>query len=183
MLVALLIPLLHKIDAKEAAKAWLETVSEIKSAAIALLFALGMTYIMMYSGDAVGADSMLLTMAKAAASAAGAGWYLVAPLVGMLGSFIAGSATVSDIMFGGLQLSAAQQLGLPITAILGLQVIGAAAGNMICVHNVVAALTTVGLTGKEGAVIRNNLKLCIPYCLLAGVCAIVIVSLFMPNLF
>lgn len=183
MLVALLIPLMHGIDGKEAAKSWIETIHEIRPAAIALFFALSMTFIMMYSGGATGADSMLLSMAKAAASVAGGKWYIVAPIVGALGSFISGSATVSDIMFGGLQLSAAQQIGLPITAILALQAIGAAAGNMICVHNVVAALTTVGLVGKEGPVIRNNLKLCLAYCVLAGICAFLIVTIFMPQLF
>lgn len=183
MLVALLIPLMHGIKARDAVKAWTETVSEIRPAAIALFFALGMTYILMYSGGATGTDSMLLSMAKAAASAAGGAWYVVAPLVGMLGSFISGSATVSDIMFGGLQLNAAQQIGLPITAILGLQAIGAAAGNMICIHNVVAALTTVGLVGKEGSVIRNNLKLSIPYCVLAGLCGMLIATVFLPGLF
>jgi len=41
--------------------------------------------------------------------------------------------------------------------ILGLQVLGANAGNMICVLNVVAAASVVGLVGKEGMIIRMTM--------------------------
>ena len=183
MLVALVIPFMHGMDKKEAFKAWLDTLGQIKSAAIALFFALSMTYILMNSGAATGTDSMLIVMAKTAASAAGKGWYFVAPMVGILGSFVAGSATVSDIMFGALQFSAAQEVGLPVIAILSLQTIGAAAGNMICVHNVVSVLTTVGLVGKEGKVIKNNIKICIAYGIISAVCAIILVKTVFPNMF
>ncbi len=183
MLVALIIPFMHGMDRKEAAKAWGETLSQIKPAAIALFFALSMTYILMNSGAATGTDSMLIVMAKTAASLAGKAWYFVAPIVGILGSFVSGSATVSDIMFGALQFSAAQAVEIPVTAVLALQTIGAAAGNMICVHNVVAVLTTVGLVGKEGKVIKNNIKICVAYGIISGVFAILIVKFILPNLF
>ncbi|MEA5083448.1 MAG: L-lactate permease [Lachnospiraceae bacterium] len=183
MLVALVIPFMHGMDKKEAFKAWVDTLGQIKSAAIALFFALSMTYILMNSGAATGTDSMLIVMAKTAASAAGKGWYFVAPLVGILGSFVSGSATVSDIMFGALQFSAAQEVGLPVIAILSLQTIGAAAGNMICVHNVVSVLTTVGLVGKEGKIIKNNIKICISYGIISALCAIILLKTVFPNMF
>ncbi|MEA4972607.1 MAG: L-lactate permease [Candidatus Metalachnospira sp.] len=183
MLVALIIPFMHKMDRKEALEAWKETLVQIKPAAVALFFALGMTYILMNSGAATNTDSMLIVMAKTAASLAGKAWYFVASVVGVLGSFVSGSATVSDIMFGALQFSAAKEVGIPVTAVLALQTIGAAAGNMICVHNVVAVLTTVGLVGKEGKIIKNNLLIAISYGLISGVFAILLIKMFMPNLF
>ena len=154
----------------------------IKPATIALLFALGMTYVMMNSGGATGSDSMMIVMAKTAARAAGNIWYLVAPLVGILGAFIAGSNTVSNIMFGPFQLATATEAGLPVTPILAMQALGGAAGNMFCIHNVIAALTTVGLIGKEGLVIRKNIFISILYGLLAGAVAWIIVALFFPNI-
>ena len=171
------------MDRKEALEAWKETLVQIKPAAVALFFALGMTYILMNSGAATNTDSMLIVMAKTAASLAGKAWYFVASIVGVLGSFVSGSATVSDIMFGALQFSAAKEVGIPVTAVLALQTIGAAAGNMICVHNVVAVLTTVGLVGKEGKIIKNNLLIAISYGLISGVFAILLIKMFMPNLF
>jgi lactate permease len=46
--------------------------------------------------------------------------------------------------------------------------VGGAAGNMICVHNVVAASATVGLFGKEGALIRKTLIPTTYYLVAAG---------------
>ena len=40
--------------------------------------------------------------------------------------------------------------------IVALQAVGAAAGNMIAIHNVVAASATVGLLGREGATLRKT---------------------------
>ncbi|MEL7598079.1 MAG: L-lactate permease, partial [Clostridiaceae bacterium] len=183
MLVALIIPFMHGLDRKEAAKAWKDVLGQIKPAAIALFFALCMTYIMMNAGAATNSDSMLIVMAKAAAALAGQGWFIVAPIVGMLGSFVSGSATVSDIMFGALQFSAAKQVGAPVTPILALQSVGAAVGNMICVHNVVAVLTTVGLVGKEGKIIKMNIKVALTYGILAGLVGMIVSKMFMTGMF
>ena len=164
-------------------KIWGDTLKQIRPTAIALFFALGLTYVMMNSGAAIGIDSMLIVIAKTTASAVGKGWYIFAPIIGILGAFISGSNTVSDIMFGALQFDAAIQAGLPVIPIVALQAVGGAAGNMICVHNVVAALTTVGLVGKEGRVIRNNIIISLAYGILAGIATIIIMTVFKPNIF
>ncbi|MBP7529259.1 MAG: L-lactate permease, partial [Syntrophorhabdaceae bacterium] len=79
--------------------------------------------------------------------------------------------TVSNIMFGAFQLETSQTLKFPSALVLALQTVGGAAGNMICIHNIVAVLTTVGLLGKEGLVIRTLLPIAIVYGLLAGLIA------------
>lgn len=181
MFVALLIPLMHGLAGKEARQVWKDTVKQIGPTAIALFFALGLTYVMMNSGGPFEKDSMLIVIAKTLASMAGKGWYILAPVVGVLGAFIAGSNTVSDIMFGPLQFDAAVQAGLPVIPILALQAVGGAAGNMICVHNVVAALTTVGLVGKEGRVIKNNIVISLSYAILAGIFTMIIMYVLKPG--
>ena len=178
LLVALLIPFLHGLNWKSASRAWGEVAHMILPASVALVFALGMVYIMMNTGGASGRDSMLLVLAKAAAATTGSIWYIVAPFVGVLGSFVSGSATVSNIMFGPFQYGTAQTAGLQITPTLSLQSIGGAAGNMVCIHNVVAVLTTVGLAGREGLVIRKNLLPCIMYALFAGIIGWVLTAFF-----
>jgi len=170
-LIILMIPFLHKMSPKGVAGAFRETSSMVGSATVALVSALVMVYIMMNSGGVDGRESMLLVVARAASDLAGANWYFIAPLVGTLGTFISGSNTVSNIMFGVMQHDTAVQSGLPVTPILALQAVGGAAGNMICVHNVVAVLTTVGLLGKEGLVIRKNAAIGVGYSLLAGILA------------
>ncbi len=178
MFVALLIPFMHGMTSKETKEVWKDTIKQMLPTTIALFFALGLTYVMMNSGDATGIDGMLIVIAKTLAGIVGIGWYLVAPLIGVLGAFVAGSATVSDIMFGPLQFDAALQAGLKTTPILALQALGAGAGNMICIHNVVAALTTVGLVGKEGKVMRNNLIISLTYSVLAGIVAMILIYVF-----
>ena len=49
------------------------------------------------------------------------------------------------------------------------QSVGAAAGNMIAIHNVVAASATVGLLGREGSTLRITILPTIYYVLLTGV--------------
>ena len=177
--VALLIPGMHGLNKNKVGEAWRATFKTITPAAIALFFALGLTYIMINSGKAAGADSMMLVMAKEAAILFGSIWYLTASLVGISGAFIAGSNTVSNIMFSAFQYGTAKEAGLSIIPVLSLQALGGAAGNMICVHNVVAVLSTVGLIGKEGLVIKNNLLISVMYGLLGGIAAWIIVALFL----
>ncbi len=169
ILVALIIPLIHKVPYRALTRAAKETIHMIIPASIALFFTLGMVYILMNSGDPTDTDSMIIVMAMAAAEYAGDFWYLAAPLVGILGTFIAGSATVSNIMLGPFQFSTAMEAGLQLVPVLSLQSVGGAIGNMICIHNVVAALTTVGLVGKEGILIKENMAVCLLYGLLAGI--------------
>jgi lactate permease len=171
LLVALIVPFTHGLKLRPAFEVVRGTFKMIAPAAIALLFALGMVFIMMNSGEATEQDSMLIVMARATAELTGKIWYLVAPIVGVLGTFVSGSNTVSNIMFGAFQLNTAYEVGLPAFSILALQAVGGAAGNMICIHNVVAVLTTVGLLGQEGTVIRKNLPIVLLYALLSGALA------------
>ena len=48
-------------------------------------------------------------------------------------------------------------MGISKTIVVALQNVGGAIGNMICVHNVIAACATVGLIGVEGIIIKRNL--------------------------
>jgi lactate permease len=183
LLVAIFVPYLHGLNWKAASRAWVDVVHLIIPASIALVFALAMVYVMMNSAEATSKDSMLIVLAKAAAAFGGRIWYLIAPLVGILGAFVSGSATVSNIMFGPFQYGIAQSASLPVTPVLSLQTVGSAAGNMICIHNVVAVLTTVGLVGKEGLLIRQNLPVCVILGLISGVVAWIVSSLFFHGVF
>jgi lactate permease len=177
LLVVFFIPFIYGLNRRQTVSVIGKTFKMIRPATIALLFTLGMVFIMMNSGEAAARNSMLIVMAEAAVVLAGSIWYLAAPAVGLLGTFISGSNTVSNIMFGPFQLSTANQTGLPEIPVLALQAVGGAAGNMICVHNVVAVLTTVGLLGKEGAVIRKIMPVSLLYALMAGLLAWIVTPL------
>ena len=81
---------------------------------------------------------------------------------------MSGSNTVSNMLFASLQYEIAVSLAsISPVIILALQNIGGAAGNMICVNNVVAVCATTGVSGCEGRIIRVNLVPCLVYCLVA----------------
>lgn len=132
---------------------------------IALGAAVPMVRIFLHS-DVNTADlpSMPLALAAQAALYLTDVWVWCAPLIGALGSFIAGSATFSNLMFGSFQQAMAESSGLPSSAVLALQMLGANAGNMICVVNVVAAASVVHLSGREGEIIRYTVVPMLLYC-------------------
>ena len=130
-----------------------------------------MTNRMILSGNDLnlsGLTSMPLMLAETASTWTGAFWPLLAPWIGALGAFVGGSNTVSNLMFSLFQFSIAQRISVDPAVIVAVQAVGGAAGNMITIHNVVAASATVGLLGREGAIIRKTLLPLTYYCLLAG---------------
>lgn len=98
-------------------------------------------------------------------------WIFIAPFIGELGSFITGSATVSNLTFASIQADIAQNSHLPMEVVLSNQVIGAAAGNMICVFNIVAVSGGVGLFGKEGQILRKTIVPALIYGILVALAA------------
>lgn len=97
-----------------------------------------------------------------------------APFIGAFGSFLTGSATISNILFGNLLKDAAQALNLNVAKILALQLVGAAAGNMIALSDMLAAETVVGLRHYERHLIKQLIIPCGIYVLLAGCIGILI---------
>jgi lactate permease len=108
-------------------------------------------------------------MAEWVATNVGHIWPLFAGVTGALGAFIAGSNTVSNLMFSAFQYGVAERLMVSGVMIVALQAVGAAAGNMIAIHNVVAASATVGLLGKEGATLRKTILPTLYYLAVIGI--------------
>jgi lactate permease len=137
--------------------------------ALALIAAIITVRIFLQSGvNNAGLESMPLVLADALARNLGGGWPAIAPWVGALGSFVSGSATFSNLLFALLQFQIATELGYAPISILALQSIGSAAGNMTCIHNVVAACAIGGILGQEGTVIRRTALPMFFYLLVAG---------------
>jgi lactate permease len=93
---------------------------------------------------------------------------LWAPIVGGFGGFLTGSITVSNLMFGNFLAVAAKELGFGVDKILALALVGAAAGNMIALADIMAAEAVVGLKNEERTVLKGVIVPCIIYILLVG---------------
>ncbi|MFC7166640.1 L-lactate permease [Halospeciosus flavus] len=174
---------LHGMSKQEITSAWTETIQKVAPATVALLFAVGTVQIMIQSGTATGGQSMLQVLSTATANTAGGIYPFFAPLVGAFGAFLAGSNTVSDILFGTFQYGVATELGVSRTVLVGAQAVGGAIGNLIAVHNVVAALAVVGLVGQEGRVIRYELIPLAYYATATGILVMLFSYVVFPSTF
>ena len=178
LLAALLTVALHRMRGRQFAAAFAESSKTLVGAGFVLVFTVPMVRIYINSDvNALGIDSMPIVMADWVAVNVGAVWPFFAPFIGALGAFIAGSNTVSNLMFALLQHGVATALGISAALVVALQAVGAAAGNMIAIHNVVAASATVGLLGQEGATLRRTVIPTAYYLIMTGALGMLAVRL------
>lgn len=178
VLVVVITAFLHKMDGKGFQSAFWDSGKIIWGAGFVLIFTIPMVRIYINSGmNELGISSMPIAMAEYVAAKVGRIWPLFSPMIGALGAFIAGSNTVSNLMFSLFQFGVAVKLSMSTAMIVSLQAVGAAAGNMIAIHNVVAASATVGLLGQEGSVLRKTIIPTIYYVLVIGIMGLIAIHL------
>ncbi len=174
LMVVLVTIFMHRMRAAEAVAAFSESTRTILGAGFVLIFTIPMVRILINSGVNAGdLASMPVAMAQLVANGVGDIYPLFAPAVGGLGAFIAGSNTVSNLMLSDFQFNVANALGVSTAMMVSLQAVGAAAGNMIAIHNVVAASATVGLLGREGITLRKTILPTLYYFLFAGILGLI----------
>ncbi len=178
VLVVLITYFLHKMEMPDLKRALGDSGKMIVGAGFVLVFTIPMVRVYINSGSNLsGLSSMPLAMAEWVAGSVGNIWPLFAPTIGALGAFIAGSNTVSNLMFSLFQYGVAEKLAISGALIVSLQAVGAAAGNMIAIHNIVAASATVGLLGQEGNILRRTIIPTIFYVLFAGILGLIATEL------
>ena len=166
--------LLHRMKLSELGAAVSESSRTLLDAGFVLVFTIPMVRILINSGVNVNSlPSMPRAMAELVANSVGHIYPFFAPAVGALGAFIAGSNTVSNLMLAQFQLDTAHLIGVSGAMLVAAQAVDAAAGNMIAIHNVVAASATVGLLGREGEVLRMTIIPATYYLIVAGLLTLI----------
>lgn len=122
------------------------TVVQMSKTILTMLGILGCAKIMTYSGMIGSIADFFVTML-------GGLYPLVAPLLGALGTFVTGSGTSSEVLFGNVQLSAAHTLGIDEFWLVASNSLGVSAGKMISPQNIAIGCAAVNLTGKDGELI------------------------------
>jgi lactate permease len=167
--VVILTYFMHRMHFSEFKAAVSESSRVILGAGFVLIFTVPMVRVYINSGNnTLGLMSMPIAMAEWVATTVGSIWPLFAPVIGAMGAFIAGSNTVSNLMFCLFQYGVAERLMISGSMVVALQAVGAAAGNMVAIHNVVAASATVGLLGQEGNTLRKTILPTIYYLTAVG---------------
>jgi len=178
IVVSLIAVALHRMNGPGVGAAWGESLKTTAKASVALVFTVPMVQVFLNTdGGLAGYEKMPIALANGVAALAGGAYPLLAPALGGFGAFVAGSNTISNMMFSLFQFEVAVKIGIDATWMVALQAVGGAAGNVICVHNVVAASAVVGLSGRGGDVIRKTLLVFVYYALAAGVIGFVFLKL------
>lgn len=169
LVVSLATFFLHAMSWRSYTQAWRNSLTTTAKASVALIFTVPMVQVFINSdGGAAGFDKMPLVLAAGVEQLVGNAWPVFSTFIGGIGAAVAGSNTISNMMFSLFQFDVGSRIGVEPTWIVALQAVGGAAGNTICVHNVVAASAVVGLVGKEGVVIRKTLWVFAYYALFSG---------------
>lgn len=179
LIVGAVTVVMHKMNSSEVKNALSESGKMVIGAGFVLIFTVPMVRIYINSGaNPADLPGMPIAMAEWVALTVGAVYPLFAPFVGAMGAFIAGSNTVSNLMLSLFQFGVAEKLLMPTSLMVALQAVGAAAGNMIAIHNVVAASATVGFLGNEGLVLKKTIVPTIYYLFVVGFLGLLALTVF-----
>ncbi|WP_107786076.1 L-lactate permease [Nitrosomonas ureae] len=174
MFVVLATFFLHRMQFSALKAAATESSRTLLGAGFVLIFTVPMVRILINSGvNLADLPAMPQVMAQWIASSMGGIYPFFAPSVGALGAFIAGSNTVSNLMMAQFQFDTAQLIGVSSALLVSVQAVGAAAGNMTAIHNVVAASAIVGLLGYEGSIIRMTIIPTLYYLITVGIITLI----------
>jgi lactate permease len=163
-LVSALTFALFRTPAAPMRTAWQRSFRQVLKPIGAFLGALVLVKLLMVGGE----RSCAAILGHGLARAGGGAWQFGAVYLGALGSFFSGSNTVSNLTFGGIQDATATALGLSRTTILSLQSAGGAMGNMVCIHNIVAVCSILGLHNEEGQILCRTILPLLLYGVIAG---------------
>jgi len=169
VVVLLLMPLL-KIDFHALKKVAADTTKRLSGPSVTLVGALIMVQLMTLGGD----QAQTKIIGRQFAAVMGKSWPFFAPVLGALGSFFSGSATVSNLTFSDIQDSIAHTLGFEGTSILALQSVGAAMGTIVSISNIIAVCSILGLVDQEGFILKRASIPLVIYGLVAGMSGLII---------
>ena len=138
------------------------TVKQLKKTFITVICLVGLSTIMDSSG-------MIAVIATALATATGSLYPLFAPVIGCLGTFITGSDTSSNILFGKLQASVAGQIHVSPDWLSAANTVGATGGKIISPQSIAIATSAGNQQGKEGEILKAAIPYALAYVVITGI--------------
>lgn len=118
-----------------------------------------------------------VVLANGIADVLGNIYVILAPFVGLLGTFMTGSNMSSNILFGGFQMTTANLLNVNPAAILGAQSAGGAIGSAVSPSKIILGTTTANILGSEGEVLKRIIAVTVPATIIIGLILFVMVGI------
>lgn len=138
------------------------TVKQLKKTFVTVICLVGLSTIMDTAG-------MISVIATALAAATGSLYPLFAPVIGCLGTFITGSDTSSNILFGKLQASVAGHIQVSPDWLSAANTVGATGGKIISPQSIAIATSAGNQQGKEGEILKAAIPYALVYVAITGV--------------
>ncbi|AJH15165.1 L-lactate permease [Myroides profundi] len=138
-----------------------KTTVQLKKTVITVCCLIALSTLMDLSG-------MITVLGLALATATGAFYPFFAPAIGALGTFLTGSDTSSNILFGKLQATVADKIGADKGWLAAANTTGATGGKIISPQSIAVATTACGEQGKEGIILKKAVGFALLYILIAG---------------
>lgn len=151
---------------KTLANTLFKTLRQVKLTIVTVLAIVALSKVMSYSG-------MVDSIASMIAAVSGRFYPIIAPLLGAIGTFITGSDTSSNVLFGNMQKQAAVKLGMSQEWIAAANASGATAGKMISPQSIAIATSATGLDNCEGKLLGKTYKYCVIYVIILGIIILV----------
>lgn len=126
-------------------------------------------------------SGMTSSLASGVASLTGRLFPLFSPYIGVLGCFMTGSNTNSNVLFGAFQVETAVSLGISTRIMAAVQSAGGSLGSAIAPAKVLIGSTTVGLSGKENSVMNKTIPYCMAIVAVVGIIAWLSAYVFFPG--
>ena len=161
MLAGILGGLVQKATSAQFSEAGKTTLSKIKLSSLTIVCIVAMAKILGYSG-------MTASIAVTLAGLTGIYYPLFAPSIGAIGTFLTGSDTSSNILFGLLQKQTALQLNLDPIWIAAANTSGGCIGKLLSMQNMAVAAIATGLHGREGDMLAYTMKYAAIFLVLGG---------------
>jgi lactate permease len=138
------------------------TIVRLWKTTVTIICLIAMSSVMTYSG-------MILVIANALAAATGSLYPLFAPLIGAIGTFVTGSDTSSNILFGKLQANVAHNIGVDTNWLAAANTAGATGGKIISPQSIAIATAACKTDGTEGQILRSAIPYALCYVIIAGI--------------
>jgi lactate permease len=145
------------------------TLRQLSGTIATVCLVLATAYVMNYSGMS---SSLGIALA-----ATGALFPLFSPLLGWLGVLLTGSDTSSNALFGSLQRTTAEQLGLNPSLAVSANSAGGVSGKMISPQSISVAVASAGIRGQEGWLFRFTVGHSVAMALLVSLITLVLAYL------
>ncbi|WFX95811.1 L-lactate permease [Citrobacter braakii] len=140
---------------------FIKTIFQLKNSIVAIMAIVALATVMDLSG-------IISTLAQSIVDLTGSSYVFLAPVIGALGTFVTGSDTNSNILFGKLQTIAASKLHIDPNWLAAANTSGATGGKMISPQSIAIAVSATKMDGQANQIMSGTMKYCCAYIVILG---------------